>query len=35
LEAATLYSHEQGLTKKKFALAEIFAPETLDLFADD
>ena len=35
LEAATLYSHEQGLTKKKFAPAEIFAPETLDLFSDD
>lgn len=35
LEAATLYSHEQGLTKKRFALNEIFAPETLDLFAND
>lgn len=35
LEAATLYSHEQGLTKKRFALDEIFAPETLDLFAND
>jgi len=35
LEAATLYSHEQGLTKKRFALNEIFTPETLDLFAND
>lgn len=35
LEAATLYSHEQGLTKKRFALNEMFAPETLDLFAND
>lgn len=35
LEAATLYSHEQGLTKKRFTLNEIFAPETLDLFAND
>jgi 4,5-dihydroxyphthalate decarboxylase len=32
LEAATLYSHEQGLTKRKFAVNELFAPETLDLF---
>ena len=29
LEAATLYSHEQGLTPKKFAVSELFAPETL------
>jgi 4,5-dihydroxyphthalate decarboxylase len=28
LEAATLYSHEQGLTQKKFAVSELFAPET-------
>lgn len=33
LEAATLYSHEQGLTKRKFAVEELFAPETLELFA--
>jgi 4,5-dihydroxyphthalate decarboxylase len=32
LEAATLYSHEQGLTKREFAVAELFAKETLDLF---
>ena len=32
LEAATLYSHEQGLTKRKFAVAELFAEETLDMF---
>jgi 4,5-dihydroxyphthalate decarboxylase len=35
LEAATRYSHEQGLTKKMFALNEMFAPETLDLFVND
>jgi 4,5-dihydroxyphthalate decarboxylase len=35
LEAATLYSHEQGLTPRRFAVNEIFAPETLGLFADD
>ena len=33
LEAATLYSHEQGLTRRKFAVAELFAKETLDLLA--
>ncbi len=33
LEAATLYSHEQGLTKRKFAVDELFAKETLDLFS--
>jgi 4,5-dihydroxyphthalate decarboxylase len=33
LEAATLYSHEQGLTKHKFAVNELFAKETLDLFS--
>jgi 4,5-dihydroxyphthalate decarboxylase len=33
LEAATLYSHEQGLTKRRFAVEELFAPETLELFA--
>jgi 4,5-dihydroxyphthalate decarboxylase len=32
LEAATLYSHEQGLTKRKFAVSELFAKDTLDLF---
>jgi 4,5-dihydroxyphthalate decarboxylase len=31
LEAAALYSHEQGLTKRKFAVDELFAAETLDL----
>jgi 4,5-dihydroxyphthalate decarboxylase len=34
LEAAALYSYEQGLTKRKLAVTELFAPETLDLFAD-
>jgi len=33
LEAATLYSHEQGLTKRHFAVDELFAKETLDLFS--
>jgi 4,5-dihydroxyphthalate decarboxylase len=33
LEAATLYSHEQGLTKRKFAVDELFAKETLALFS--
>jgi 4,5-dihydroxyphthalate decarboxylase len=31
LEAAALYSYEQGLTPKKFAVSELFAPETLRL----
>lgn len=31
LEAAVLYSHEQGLTKRKFSVEELFAKETLDL----
>jgi 4,5-dihydroxyphthalate decarboxylase len=34
LEAATLYSHEQGLTPRRFAVEELFAPETLGLFND-
>jgi 4,5-dihydroxyphthalate decarboxylase len=34
LEAATLYSFEQGLTERKFAVDELFAPETLDLFSN-
>ena len=34
LEAATLYSNEQGLTERKLEVSEIFAPETLDLFSD-
>jgi 4,5-dihydroxyphthalate decarboxylase len=33
LEAATLYSYEQGLTERKFAVSELFAPETLDLLS--
>ena len=33
LEAATLYSNEQGLTKRKFEVDELFARETLELFA--
>ncbi len=32
LEAATLYSHEQGLTPRKFSVEELFAPECLDRF---
>ena len=28
LEAATLFSNEQGLTKRKFAVEELFAPQT-------
>ena len=34
LEAATLYSYEQGLTERKVEVNELFAPETLNLFAD-
>jgi 4,5-dihydroxyphthalate decarboxylase len=34
LEAATLYSYEQGLTARQFAVSELFAPETLDLFSE-
>ena len=33
LEAAALYSHEQGLTQRTFAVEELFAKETLNLFA--
>jgi len=32
LEAATLYSHEQGLTKRRLEVSELFAPATTDLF---
>ena len=32
LEAATLYSHEQGLTSRRFKIEELFADETLELF---
>jgi 4,5-dihydroxyphthalate decarboxylase len=32
LEAAARYSHEQGLTRRRFAVAELFANETLELF---
>ncbi len=32
LEAAARYSHEQGLTRRRFAIAELFAEETLELF---
>ena len=34
LEAATLYSYEQGLTERKLSVNELFAPETLDLCSD-
>jgi hypothetical protein len=33
LEAATHYSHEQGLTGRRFDVNELFAKETLNLFA--
>lgn len=33
LEAAALYSQEQGLTKRKFAVEELFAPQTLPLLS--
>jgi 4,5-dihydroxyphthalate decarboxylase len=32
LEAAALYSHEQGLTQRRFEVSELFAKETPDLF---
>jgi 4,5-dihydroxyphthalate decarboxylase len=35
LEAATLYSNEQGLTGRKFSVEELFAPETLEPFIND
>ncbi|MGH7872432.1 MAG: ABC transporter substrate-binding protein [Candidatus Binatia bacterium] len=35
LEAASLYSHEQGLTRRRFAVSELFAAETSDLFDRD
>jgi 4,5-dihydroxyphthalate decarboxylase len=35
LEAATLYSHEQGMTPRRFAVNELFAPETLQLWGGD
>jgi len=35
LNAATQYSHEQGLTQREFAVNELFAPETLELFGAD
>jgi 4,5-dihydroxyphthalate decarboxylase len=35
LEAATLYSYEQGLTDRRLEVSELFAPETLDLLSDD
>ena len=34
LEAATLYSYEQGLTPRRLEVAEIFAPETIDWLPD-
>jgi hypothetical protein len=32
LEALVQYAYEQGLIKKKFALKELFAPNTLEDF---
>jgi 4,5-dihydroxyphthalate decarboxylase len=34
LEAAALYSYEQGLGERQVAIEEMFAPETLDVFAE-
>lgn len=34
LEAATLYAYEQGLTERRFAVNELFAPETLELYGN-
>ena len=34
LEAAALFSHEQGLTKRKLSVEEMIVTETLDLFKD-
>ena len=34
LEAATIYSQEQGLSPRKFEVSELFAPETLNLLED-
>jgi 4,5-dihydroxyphthalate decarboxylase len=34
LEAATLYSYEQGLTSRRMEVSELFAPETIDFFDD-
>lgn len=35
LEAAALFSYEQGLTPRRLQVGEIFAPETLELLRDD
>ncbi len=35
LEAAVLFSYEQGLTRRKLQVEELFAPETLDLLDRD
>jgi 4,5-dihydroxyphthalate decarboxylase len=35
LEAATLYSYEQGLTRRKLEVSELFARETLDLLDEE
>ena len=34
LEAATLYSYEQGLTQRRIEVGELLAPETLELCGD-
>jgi 4,5-dihydroxyphthalate decarboxylase len=34
LEAATLFAYEQGLTARRLAVDELFAPETLGLFSE-
>jgi hypothetical protein len=35
LAAATLFSHEQGLTKRRFSVEDLFAAETLDMLGGD
>jgi 4,5-dihydroxyphthalate decarboxylase len=34
LEAATIYSQEQGLSPRKFDVSELFAPETIRLLEE-
>jgi 4,5-dihydroxyphthalate decarboxylase len=34
LDAATLFSHEQGLSERRLSIDELFAPETVDVFVE-
>lgn len=34
LEAATLFSYEQGLSQRRLGIEELFAPETIDVFVE-